>query len=116
MASKTKTRVRVSKVTASKKATGANSKRSKSKTTRSRTILRKVLNSQVAAQAKQKAEMIDQILLKLVPHPYSKLLKSIKSGRKRMSEESQLAYELGSRILNKAKDVRDTLITKAGLK
>ncbi|MCB0349658.1 MAG: hypothetical protein KDD38_00650 [Bdellovibrionales bacterium] len=56
-------------------------------------------------------EALDQMLLKLAAKPYDKIIKQIKSSRKRLNEERRLALQVGGQILNKAKKVRDSLIS-----
>jgi hypothetical protein len=55
-------------------------------------------------------DAVDRLLLKMAAKPYAKILDQIESGKKRLDEERQVAYQLGSRILTKAKSVRDSLI------
>jgi hypothetical protein len=59
-----------------------------------------------------KLEALDKILLKLAPGPYTQVLKQIETGKRRIGEERKLALEIGARILEKAKEVRDSLITR----
>ncbi len=72
----------------------------------------KAVGSKSRMSAKVRADLVDQVLLKLANPPYLKILKQIENGKKRLNEERRLALELGSRILNKAKEVRDTLIQR----
>jgi len=55
-------------------------------------------------------EQLDRLLLKLAPVPYEKLRGQIILGKNRINEERKLALTLGTRILNKAKDVRGQLM------
>lgn len=57
-----------------------------------------------------RVDALDQILLRMAAKPYEKILKKIEVGKKRISDERRMALLLGSRILNKAKKVRDSLI------
>jgi hypothetical protein len=59
-----------------------------------------------------RAEVIDQVILSLAARPYSKIMKQIEIGKKRLNDERRMALELGSRILSKAKEVRDSLIQR----
>ncbi len=68
--------------------------------------------STLTAEAKRRAEKVDKILLKLAPGPYGKILKQIQSGRRRIDEERRLALQLGGRILEKVREVRDSLPLK----
>jgi len=63
-------------------------------------------------KAASKADVIDQVLLRLAARPYGKIMKQIEAGRKRLDSERRMALELGSRILSKAKEVRDSLIQR----
>ena len=65
--------------------------------------------SVLTAQAKKRTEKLDQMLLKLAPGPYGKILKQIQSSKRRIDEERRLALQLGDRILKKVKEVRDSL-------
>jgi len=56
-------------------------------------------------------DALDQILLNMAQKPYDKILKQIEMGKQRINEERRLALKLGMRILNKAKKVRDSLIS-----
>lgn len=56
-------------------------------------------------------ETIDQILLSMAAKPYDKILKQIQSGKKRINDERKLALQMGTKILNRAKKVRDSLIS-----
>lgn len=58
-------------------------------------------------------DALDQVLLNMTAKPYDKILKQIEVGKKRLDEERRLALQLGIRILNKAKKVRDSLIHSA---
>jgi hypothetical protein len=57
-------------------------------------------------------EALDQILLAMAAKPYDQILKKIELGKKRLNEERRIALQLGTRILNRAKKVRDSLISK----
>ena len=63
------------------------------------------------ARRQTQIDVLDQLLLNLAAKPYDKILKQIESGRKRLDEERRIALEVGSRILSKAKKVRDSLIS-----
>jgi hypothetical protein len=53
-------------------------------------------------------ENLDKLLLKLTP--YEKVRANLKRGQKRLEEERRFALQLGSQILDKAKDVREQLV------
>ncbi len=58
-------------------------------------------------------DSLDQILLNMAAKPYDQILKRIEASKKRLNEERRLALKLGTRILNKAKRVRDSLMNPA---
>lgn len=60
-----------------------------------------------------KMDSLDQLLLKVTATPYNKILAQIKIGKKKLSDERKLALRLGTRILAKAKEVRDSLMSSS---
>jgi len=97
----------------------AKKSRTKKKTaTRSKPVIkaiksvRKTVEKSVQRRANLRPEVIDQVLLRLAARPYNKIMKQIESGRKRLNDERRIALELGTRILEKAKEVRDSLIQR----
>jgi len=55
-------------------------------------------------------DRLDKVLLKMAARPYQKILKQIETGKKKLDEDRRMALELGSRILERAKRVRDNLM------
>ncbi|OFZ18644.1 MAG: hypothetical protein A2Z20_04730 [Bdellovibrionales bacterium RBG_16_40_8] len=55
-------------------------------------------------------DALDRVLLSMAAKPYDKILQKIKLGKKRLNDERGLALQIGNRILDKAKKVRDSLI------
>ena len=58
-------------------------------------------------------DAIDKVLLKMAAKPYDKILKQIESGKKRLDQERRTALDLGTKILDKAKKVRDSLMANS---
>jgi hypothetical protein len=56
---------------------------------------------------------LDQVILDLAAGPYNQILKQIEKSKKKLDQESRVALLLGSRILEKARDVRDQLVQQA---
>lgn len=78
----------------------------------------KVVKAKVAKARKLQNKVVrmdalDQLLLKITAKPYNKILKQIKLGKQKLSDERKLALQLGSRILKKAKEVRDSLMSSS---
>ncbi len=70
----------------------------------------KVIKAKPTLKKVTKMDALDQLLLKMTAKPYNKFLKQIKIGKKKLSDERKLALQLGTRILEKAKEVRDSLM------
>ena len=56
---------------------------------------------------------LDDLILDLASVPYTKILKQIEVGKKRINEERRVALLLGNRILDRAKEVRDQIVSEA---
>jgi hypothetical protein len=69
-------------------------------------------NSKAKRSAIVKTDVVDQMILKLAGPPVKKILNQFKIGKKRLSDDRRLAIELGTRILEKAKLVRDSIIQR----
>jgi hypothetical protein len=94
------------KVNVLKKSKGKNKTRSKLKSAS------KSVSKSVKSMTKiLKIEAIDQKLLQMASSKYNKILSQIESGKKRINDERRIALQIGSRILSKAKQVRDSLMT-----
>lgn len=65
------------------------------------------------SQGNGSSDILDKILLAMRQRPYSKLLTQIEVGKKRLSEERKLALELGLRVLSKAREVRDSIMSSS---
>jgi hypothetical protein len=81
--------------------------KAKAKKTTAAKKVTKTNKKTVGAKALQ-LESLDKLLLKLTP--YEKVRANLKLGQKRLEEERRFALQLGSQILNKAKDVREQLV------
>ena len=57
-----------------------------------------------------KIEALDQVLLGMAANRYEKILQQIQLGKKRFNDDRKLALQIGNRILDKAKKVRDSLM------
>lgn len=77
------------------------------KTTAAKKVTKKTNKKAVGAKALQ-LDNLDKLLLKLTP--YEKVRANLKLGQKRLEEERRFALQLGSQILDKAKDVRAQLV------
>lgn len=72
---------------------------------------KEILAKAKAIQSKvSKVDALDQLLLKMTAKPYNQILKQIKIGKRKLSDERKLALQIGTRILEKAKEVRDSLM------
>ncbi len=56
---------------------------------------------------------LDQMILDLAAGPYKQILKQIEKSKIKLDQESRVALLLGSRILEKARLVRDQLVQQA---
>lgn len=86
------------------------------KATRTKKNTSKKIKKSVASKRVRKVlqvDVLDKILLEMAKKPYSKIIGQIELGKKRLNEERRLALQLGTRILSKAKKVRDSLMNSA---
>ncbi len=87
------------------------SKAQKTKKTVKKAIKKK---STLVAQAKQvvASRVADNRLLEVAAQQYTRLLKELGRRKKKLSQDKQVAIEIGERILAKAKEVGATLVRK----
>lgn len=72
----------------------------------------------LVAQAKKAVEdavvsrVADTRILEMAAAQYSRLLKEVARRKKQLSQEKQMAFELGEKILARAKEVSSSLVKK----
>ena len=91
-------------------------KAKKTVTKKAKKITKKVINkkSTLVDQAKKVVanRVADNRLLEAASLQYTRLLKELARRKKQLSQDKQVAIEIGERILAKAKEVGSTLVRK----
>lgn len=87
----------------------------KSKAVKTKKTVRKTKKKATLVKQAQQAvasRVADNRLLEVASQQYTRLLKELSRRKKKLSQDKQVAIEIGERILAKAKEVSATLVRK----